>query len=143
MFAANPVFRRRSRAGLLCVFAGLLVVLVATGAGRMSSRAQSSPAPSAGTAQQTATAVASTTSVASQPAVASAQAMAKPAQAGPAADAQKQEAAAEAADLLKMATALKTEVDKSTKDTLSVTVVRKAGEIEQLAHKVRMGTGKG
>jgi len=50
--------------------------------------------------------------------------------------------ASQCADLLKMATALKNEVDKSTKDQLSVTVVRKAGEIEQLAHKVRVGTGK-
>lgn len=53
------------------------------------------------------------------------------------------DAASEAADLLKMASALKTEVDKTTKDTLSVTVVRKAGEIEQLAHKVRTGGGLG
>ena len=59
------------------------------------------------------------------------------------ADGQKQQVVSEAADLLKMATALKTEVDKTTKDTLSVTVVRKAGEIEQLAHKVRLGPGKG
>ncbi|MFZ1938984.1 MAG: hypothetical protein WBA18_16840 [Terracidiphilus sp.] len=58
-------------------------------------------------------------------------------------DEDKQEVASEAADLLKMATALKSEVDKTTKDTLSLTVVRKAGEIEQLAHKVRLGTGKG
>lgn len=36
-----------------------------------------------------------------------------------------------------MATDLKAEVDKSTKDMLSVTVVRKATAIEQLAHKVR------
>ena len=55
---------------------------------------------------------------------------------------QKKEASSEAAELLKMATALKTEVDKTTKDTLSVAVVRKAGEIEQLAHKVRLGAGK-
>ena len=57
-------------------------------------------------------------------------------------DGQKQEVASECANLLKMATDLKTEVDKTTKDTLSVTVVRKAGEIEQLAHKVRLGDGK-
>lgn len=54
----------------------------------------------------------------------------------------KQEIASECANLLKMATDLKAEVDKTTKDTLSVTVVRKAGEIEQLAHKVRTGAGK-
>jgi type VI protein secretion system component VasF len=54
----------------------------------------------------------------------------------------RQDVARACADLLKMATDLKTEVDKTTKDTLSLTVVRKAGEIEQLAHKVRTGTGK-
>jgi len=53
-------------------------------------------------------------------------------------DSQKQ-IADQCAQLLKMATALKTEVDKTTKDTLSVAVVRKAGEIEQLARKVRSG----
>jgi hypothetical protein len=60
-------------------------------------------------------------------------------------DEQKQQIASEAADLLKMATALKSEVDRTTKDQLSVSVVRKAGAIEQLAHKVRFGTvtGKG
>jgi hypothetical protein len=58
-------------------------------------------------------------------------------------DPQKQEITNECANLLQMATALKSEVDKTTKDQLSVTVVRKAGEIEQLAHKVRLGTGKG
>jgi len=41
-----------------------------------------------------------------------------------------------------MANDLKTEVDKSTKDMLSVTVVRKADEIEKLAHKVRTGASK-
>lgn len=57
-------------------------------------------------------------------------------------DARKQELANQCADLLKMATELKTEVDKTTADTLSVTVVRKAGQIEALAHKVRVETGK-
>ena len=45
--------------------------------------------------------------------------------------------AADCASLLKLATDLKAEVDKTTKDELSMSVVRKAGEIEQLAHKVR------
>jgi hypothetical protein len=53
-----------------------------------------------------------------------------------------QEVANQCADLLKMASELKAEVDKSTKDTLSVAVVRKAGEIEKLAHKVRVTNGK-
>lgn len=45
--------------------------------------------------------------------------------------------AAQCADLLKMATTLKTEVAKTTKDQLSVAVIRKAGQIEKLAHKMR------
>jgi len=57
-------------------------------------------------------------------------------------DAGKSEAARESADLLKMATDLKIAVDKSTKDELSLAVVRKASEIEQLAHKVRTGTAQ-
>lgn len=41
-----------------------------------------------------------------------------------------------------MATDLKAAVDKTSAGTLSVTVVRKAGEIEQLAHKVRIANAK-
>jgi len=52
----------------------------------------------------------------------------------------KQEVAAECADLLKLATDLKAQVDKTGKDELSVTVVRKASELEQMARKVRNGT---
>ena len=52
----------------------------------------------------------------------------------------KQEVAAECASLLKLATDLKAQVDKTSKDELSVTVVRKAAELEQMAHKVRNGT---
>jgi hypothetical protein len=43
----------------------------------------------------------------------------------------------DSAKLLKLATDLKTEVDKTTKDTLSLTVIRKADEIEHLAHNVK------
>jgi len=64
-------------------------------------------------------------------------------QAGPtAADAQKRAIANQCADLLEMATDLKKAVDKSSADTLSVTVVRKASDIEQLAHRVRIANGK-
>lgn len=52
------------------------------------------------------------------------------------ADRQKQ-IADESAGLLKLATDLKTEVDKSTKDTLSITVIRKAGEIERMARTMK------
>ena len=43
----------------------------------------------------------------------------------------------DSARLLKLATELKTEVDKTTKDTLSLGVIRKADEIEKLAHSVK------
>lgn len=43
----------------------------------------------------------------------------------------------DSARLLKLATDLKAEVDKTTKDTLSLNVIRKADEIEKLAHTVK------
>ncbi len=49
----------------------------------------------------------------------------------------KNQVAADSALLLQLATDLKTEVDKTNKDTLSLTVIRKAEAIEKLAHKVR------
>jgi hypothetical protein len=48
-----------------------------------------------------------------------------------------QQIAEDSARLLKLATDLKAEVDKTNKDTLSLRVVRKADEIERLAHAVR------
>jgi hypothetical protein len=54
----------------------------------------------------------------------------------------KQLVAQQCADLLKLATDLKAQVDKSRKDELSVAVVRKAAEVEQAAHKVRTGTAQ-
>jgi hypothetical protein len=39
--------------------------------------------------------------------------------------------------LLKLATDLKAEVDKSTKDTLSLGVIRKAEEVEQMARGMK------
>ena len=44
---------------------------------------------------------------------------------------------ADAQKLLSLANELKTDVDKSTKDTLSLDVIRKADEIEKLAHTVK------
>lgn len=46
----------------------------------------------------------------------------------------KKQIAGETARLLQMATDLKAEVDKTDKDTLSLAVIRKADEIEKLAH---------
>lgn len=49
----------------------------------------------------------------------------------------KQQIADDSAKLLKLANDLKAEVDKTNKDTLSLTVIRKADEIEKLAHAVK------
>jgi hypothetical protein len=52
-------------------------------------------------------------------------------------DERKKQIADDSAELLKLATDLKAEVDKTSKDTLSVNVIRKADEIEKLAHSVK------
>jgi hypothetical protein len=49
----------------------------------------------------------------------------------------KDQLAADTAKLLQLANELKAEMDKSTKDTLSLSVVKKAEQVEKLAHKVR------
>ena len=55
----------------------------------------------------------------------------------PAANEHKSQISAESTHLLAMALALKAEVDKTNKDTLSLNVIRKADEIERLAKTVR------
>ncbi len=49
----------------------------------------------------------------------------------------KKQIADDTTKLLKLATDLKAEVDKTNKDTLSLNVIRKADEIERLAHIVK------
>lgn len=49
----------------------------------------------------------------------------------------KNQLAVDTAKLLQLANELKTEMDKSSKDMLSVAVIKKADEVEKLAHKVR------
>jgi hypothetical protein len=49
----------------------------------------------------------------------------------------KKQIADDSTKLLTMALALKAEVDKTTKDTLSLSVIRRADEIEKLAHNVK------
>jgi hypothetical protein len=127
-------FRRRGAP--LCLLACCAALGLGAGAGLLRGHAQSAaaPAPSAaaGTPEKVDTA----------PAPAAGQ-QEKPSSGNTADETQKQQIASECSDLLKMATDLKSEVDKTTKDTLSVTVVRKASAIEQLAHKVRTGSPKG
>lgn len=49
----------------------------------------------------------------------------------------KKQIADDSTKLLKLATDLKAEVDKTSKDTLSLNIIRKADEIEHLAHSVK------
>jgi hypothetical protein len=51
--------------------------------------------------------------------------------------AQKRQIAQDSAALLTLATELKAQVDKANKDELSLAVIRKAREVETLAHNVR------
>jgi type VI protein secretion system component VasF len=117
-------------------------LVVAMGAGLIKTRAQEAfPLPAIdppGTKAPIATPATSATPTAEQPG----KQQTAPKAAPTAADAQKQEIANQCADLLQLATELKKAVDKSNADTLSVTVVRKASDIEQLAHKVRIANGK-
>lgn len=50
---------------------------------------------------------------------------------------QQKQLADDTAKLLALANELKAELEKSNKDTLSLTVIRKAEQVEKLAHKVR------
>jgi hypothetical protein len=110
---SGAAFRLRSRLGL-GAFVLLGVVLMAAQQGQQGIRQQTS----GGTGAQSQT-----------------QSQAQNLDTG---DAQrKKQIADECARLLALATDLKTEVDKTNKDTLSLTVIRKAGEIQQLAHSVK------
>jgi hypothetical protein len=53
---------------------------------------------------------------------------------------QRKQLEADAEKLLKLATDLKQQVDRTTKDSMSVDVIRKADEIEKLAHKIEQET---
>ena len=50
---------------------------------------------------------------------------------------QQKQLADDTARLLTLANELKAELDKSSKDTLSLSVIKKAEQVEKLAHKVR------
>jgi len=146
MSAATTARRRQKLAGWLCALAGLaLVVAASTELLHVNAQAASQNAaapPQDSTSQQNVPNAQAPGGIPpGAPAEAPNSLVTRPA--ASAAIEPQQQVASEAADLLKMATALKSEVDKTTKDTLSVTVVRKASEIEQLAHKVRNGPGKG
>lgn len=134
-------------APLICIATGLCAVALTVRLCERVTFAQNSPTPSTATGQ---IGISPEEPVAPpQPIIVSgepAQSTANPAQAGQPAKTAMQDVpepdpnnpvAVQTTNLLKMAYSLKLEVDKTTKDTLSVAVVRKAAEIEQMARKLR------
>lgn len=65
-------------------------------------------------------------------------AIAKAGQVRAEADDRQKKIAADTAKLLELATELKTDVDKTSKDQMSLDVIRKADEIEKLAHDLKL-----
>ncbi len=123
----------RIRGRWVCLLAGLIVVAQAGRPGAREGFGQSAPPQQAVAAQD---ASESTEGASTQIAVP--ESRTKQEIHVSASDERKKKIADESASLLNLANNLKAEVDKTTKDTLSVTVVGEAGEIEQLAHKMRM-----
>ena len=123
----------RARALWLCALAGLFAVTMVAGPEWREVLAQSS--------SPQATSLQDLTSPAQDPS-AQAHMVEPPAKQEahvppPPADPRQREIFDDSADLLKLATSLKAEVDKSTPDQLSLAVIRQADEIEKLARKMR------
>lgn len=123
----------RTKALWLCLLLSLLAVTRMARSGMRLAHAQSS--------SQQATTLQDLTSPAQDPA---AQAhLVQPAakvevHAPPPTDPRQKQIYDETANLLKLANILKTEVDKTSADTLSLNVIRRADEIEKLAHSMRV-----
>jgi hypothetical protein len=84
---------------------------------------------------QTASQIATQTAAAPGPAAVVAPAQ-EPPRTQSAKEAREAQLAADTEKLYQLAQELKTELDKSNKDTLSISVVKKAAEIEKLAHSI-------
>jgi hypothetical protein len=111
------------------ILAGLAIATLAAFAGQQPLPSTPPPTPPSASAAPA--------PAAATPADASAAQAGKPAPGAVAAEVKIQPAVEQSQTLLKLATDLKTEVDKTNQDTLSLSVIRKAGEIERLAHAVR------
>ncbi len=128
----------------LFLFAGLLIVAIATRLGERKSFAQSTATPETSQAQNSAQpnapgAVDAQTSATGQQAKAENHDGAEnhDSSRDDLTDPKKKQIAEQSANLLKLANSLKADVDKTTPDTLSVPVIREADEIEKLARKMR------
>jgi hypothetical protein len=111
-----------------CVFAGLAVAALAPVAGQQ-------PPPSPPSASTSPASAASAPGAAAQNNSNDRQAGKQSSDAVKAEE--KKQPVQDSEKLLKLATSLKAEVDKTNQDTLSLSVIRQAGEIERLAHSVR------
>jgi hypothetical protein len=132
---SRPVIREARRLFFVGCIAGLAIV---AGIGLIRTHAQQSfplPAINPPGAKAAAPATNSSPSPAAQSATQQAGATANP-------DPSTTDAAKQCAQLLALAADLKAEVDKTSAGTLSVAVVRKANQIEQLAHKVRIADSR-
>jgi len=125
--------RLRTKAAGLCLLAGLFAIALVALPGMRVALAQSS--------SQQATSLQDLTAPTQDP---SAQAhLVEPAAKlvplppPPPTDPQQKQIYDETANLLKLANTLKAEVDKAGADTLSLTVIRRADDIEKLAHSMR------
>jgi glucose/arabinose dehydrogenase len=117
-------------------FTGALLLMLAAGAlpcgqGQQNQTQQNPAAPANPASAPAQAASASQTPAVPAPPVAQDQAVQNPA------TPQDQHAITESAALLKLATELKAAVDKSSKDTLSLAVIRKADEIERVARGMK------
>jgi hypothetical protein len=124
--------RLRTRALWLGLLAGLFAISIAARPEMRSVLAQSSSPPAA-SSQQAASPAQDT---AAQPGAVE-PAVKQDSQAPPPADPPRHQVTDDSARLLKLANRLKAEVDSTTMDTLSITAIRDAQEIEKLAHKMR------
>jgi hypothetical protein len=117
----------RLRSGTAWIFGLALLAVLATGAGLLHAHAQSPAAVPAAKSTQNAAAAAS-----AQPALSQDTATDTATGTATRDEERKRQLAAQSAELLRMATALKAEVDE-----LSVTVVRRADEIVQMTRRMR------
>lgn len=127
---------RRTRVLWACGLASLACIVLLSGAAQPGQQQQPSATPDKPSVTSEASEPPDDTDQAKPPEQQPAP-QAAPAQAAAPAAEHKSQISDDSAKLLTLAMALKAEVDKTNKDTLSLDVIRKADEIEKLAHNVR------
>jgi hypothetical protein len=133
----------RTRTFWVCLFTGVFAVAVASRPGARTTFAQTSQSQvNAPQAAPSAASGANAQAALNAPSGANAQSAtpdqgAKRDAVDASGDARKKQIADDSVNLMKLASNLKAEVDKTNQDTLSLAVIRQAEEIEKLAHKMR------